>query len=77
MLDRPYLTESGAVVSNINLHNPNWLMMNDWIHEGGEYEMVMSMDIITVLLPPVDWNPPDEAEIARRVEAAGNQDEKN
>lgn len=52
ILDKPYLTESGAMVSTINLHNPIWLEQNNWIKEGGEYDMVMSLDIIPVLLNP-------------------------
>lgn len=52
ILDRPYRTESGAIVENINLHNPNWLELNPWIKEGGVYDVVMAMDIIPQLLPP-------------------------
>ena len=52
ILDRGYRTESGAIVSKINLHNPGWLKLNDWIKEGATYRMVMAMDIIPVLLPP-------------------------
>lgn len=52
VLDKAYLTESGAMVSNVNLHNPYWLSQNDWIKEGQEYDMCMSLDIIPVLLPP-------------------------
>lgn len=52
VLDKPYLTESGSMVERINLHNPEWLEANDWIKEGNEYEMILSMDIIPVLLNP-------------------------
>lgn len=52
ILDKEYLTESGALVSKINLHNPRWLKENDWIKEGGEFYMIMSMDVIPVLLNP-------------------------
>lgn len=52
ILDKPYLTESGACVERINLHNPEWLEQNNWIKEGNEYEMIMSMDVIPVLLNP-------------------------
>jgi hypothetical protein len=54
ILDKPYRTESGRMVSNINLHNPEWLADNSWIQEGHEYEMVMAMDIIPTLLNPND-----------------------
>lgn len=54
ILDKPYKTESGANVQNINLHNPEWLALNDWIVEGGTYPMVMSMDIIPVLMNPAN-----------------------
>lgn len=53
ILDRPYTTESGASVSNINLHNPEWLRLNSWIKEGGEYDMCMAMDIIPTLIQPM------------------------
>lgn len=52
VLDKPYLTESGSIVERINLHNPEWLESNSWIKEGEEYDMIMSMDIIPVLLDP-------------------------
>ena len=52
ILDKPYLTESGAMVERINLHNPEWLEQNSWIEEGKEYWMILSMDIIPVLLDP-------------------------
>lgn len=52
ILDKPYLTESGAYVERINLHNPEWLKQNDWIKEGNEYDLIMSMDVIPVLLNP-------------------------
>lgn len=52
ILDKPYLTESGAYVSKINLHNVDWLAKNDWIKEGQEYDMVLAMDIIPQLLNP-------------------------
>ena len=55
VLDHPYRTESGAFVDRINLHNPEWLALNDWIHEGGEYDMIMALDIIPELLPPERW----------------------
>ena len=51
-LDHEYVTESGARVKSINLHNEDWLRENSWIHEGGDYDMCMSMDIIPVLLRP-------------------------
>lgn len=50
ILDKEYATESGALVSRINLHNPEWLRLNSWIKEGNTYPMIMSMDIIPVLL---------------------------
>lgn len=52
ILDKEYRTESGALVSRINLHNPEWLENNSWIKEGKEYDMILSMDIIPVLLNP-------------------------
>lgn len=52
ILDKEYVTESGAKVSRVNLHNPEWLQSNDWIKEGNEYDMIMSLDIIPVLLKP-------------------------
>ena len=52
ILDKAYRTESGAVVSNINLHNPEWLKANSWIQEGKEFDMCMSLDIIPVLMNP-------------------------
>lgn len=52
ILDKAYLTESGAMVSNINLHNPEWLKKNYWIQPGNEYYMVLSLDIIPVLMNP-------------------------
>lgn len=52
ILDHGYVTESGSVVQNVNLHNPHWLEeVAPWIHEGGEYHLVMAMDIIPQLLP--------------------------
>lgn len=50
ILDKEYLTESGAKISKINLHNPEWLEENSWIKEGCEYDMVMSQDIIPALV---------------------------
>lgn len=50
ILDKTYLTESGAKVDRINLHNPEWLQNNSWIKEGESYLMIMSMDVIPVLL---------------------------
>lgn len=55
VLDKPYLTESGAWVERVNLHNEHWLEENSWIKEGEEYGMVMSMDIIPVLLNHEDF----------------------
>lgn len=52
ILEEPVMSESGSMVSNINLHNPVWLEKNDWIKEGHEYWMIMSLDIIPVLLNP-------------------------
>jgi hypothetical protein len=52
VLDHPYRTESNGMVSNLNLHNPEWLEMNPWIKEGGTYDMIMSCDIIPILLKP-------------------------
>ena len=52
VLDKAYQTESGAMVLRINLHNPEWLQLNSWIQEGNEYDMLMSMDIIPVLMNP-------------------------
>lgn len=51
LLDKPYLTESGAMVQSINLHNPEWLEANSWIREGNDYYLVMAMDIIPQLMP--------------------------
>lgn len=59
ILDKPYSTESGAMVSKINLHNPEWLEKNDWIKTGEKYYMVMSMDIIPVLLDPSIYGKPE------------------
>ena len=52
----PVVVETGAVVRNVNLHNPNWLAMpeNSWIKEGAECDLIMSMDIIPIILPPID-----------------------
>lgn len=52
VLDKAYRTESGAMVSNVNLHNIEWLKANDWIKEGKEYDLCMSLDIIPVLMNP-------------------------
>lgn len=52
ILDKAYRTESGAMVSSINLHNPEWLKANNWIKEGEEYNLCMSLDIIPVLMNP-------------------------
>lgn len=52
ILDKSYITESGAVVDRVNLHNIEWLNNNSWIKEGGSYDMIMSADIIPVLLNP-------------------------
>lgn len=52
ILDKGYRTESGAVVSSINLHNPEWLADHAWIKEGEEYDMCMAMDIIPTLMNP-------------------------
>lgn len=52
ILDKAYTTESGAKVSTINLHNPEWLEKNDWIKPGNNYDMIMSLDIIPVLIKP-------------------------
>ena len=60
VLDKAYQTESGAWVERINLHNPHWLELNNYIHEGGVYRMVLAMDIIPVLLPPDDWSPEED-----------------
>lgn len=54
ILDKGYKTESGAVVSRINLHNPDWLANNSWIKEGGIYDMVMALDIIPTIMNP-EW----------------------
>lgn len=52
ILDKGYRTESGAVVSSINLHNPEWLSEHSWIKEGEEYDMCMALDIIPTLMNP-------------------------
>ena len=52
VLDKAYKTESGAMISNVNLHNLEWLKANDWIKEGNEYDLCMSLDIIPVLMNP-------------------------
>lgn len=52
ILDKGYKTESGAVVSTVNLHNPEWLFEHPWIKEGEEYDLCMSLDIIPVLMNP-------------------------
>lgn len=52
VLDRAYLTESGAYVSSVNLHNPHWLEEHPWVREGAELDMVMAMDILPQFLPP-------------------------
>ena len=52
ILDKGYKTESGAIVSSINLHNPEWLAEHSWIKEGEEYDMCMVMDIIPTLMNP-------------------------
>ena len=47
----PTKVEGGAVVSNVNLHNPDWLKApeNQWIKEGVEAELRMAYDIIPIL----------------------------
>lgn len=52
VLDKAYRTESGAMVSSVNLHNPEWLSNHSWIKEGKEFDMCMSLDMIPVLMNP-------------------------
>ena len=49
----PVVVEGGAIVSRVNLHNPNWLQLpqNQWIKEGVECGVIMAMDIIPILIP--------------------------
>lgn len=52
----PTTVEGGAVVSKVNLHNPNWLSLpqNNWIQEGVECGLIMAMDIIPTLIKEVE-----------------------
>lgn len=49
----PVVVEGGATVKNVNLHNEQWLNLpeNQWIKEGAECELRMSMDIIPIISP--------------------------
>lgn len=49
----PTVAEGGATIKSVNLHNENWLSLpeNQWIKEGAECDLRLSMDIIPILSP--------------------------